>query len=1056
MEFEVVSLIFPLQDNSMVLQAASMANSSSKITPMTANSASAATAFPSGFKFKKILKETSRLAITTNGIRSRTRRSYLLSELTSLNHLLSTVPGIVAPRYPQVVAIASLIRAEIINYFRVYDLLTAKSIRKDTRKFYVAEDYEDHDIILLLAEIRKLIQHVETHVEVIRSYYMEYLVTIDMKKLNAQIAQHASISDIYKVQFDEILSDIQALQAIYQSSANVSEKITPSLKKLRMNWDMITYILYSRNIVLASRNLDSMRELGTRMTGIYDRSRFVDEIDSIIGHVMEPHDIFWFRERLVDTFSGALNSSSRQGNEISAVFTFLPGLRYSFHSNNPVDAERIKLSVEFFMDDRMNDLGIHIVALIKIYWAHLQALENQVTQIEAARRIEKIILQKHSNRNRDNDSTGGSQVGGSEHGDGPSNSRQYNSTVEAQPGSESEAWAKQSIEKLIDIHHRIVQVMSMVHQVGTFRIFRREYSIETFLRQRIVAFVEEQLINLFTQAVNDTTGLGALPTIYNMLAPKVLFCKLRTLCHATQLAFSFIDTHISTSMRSILFKECCDLSIPPPGYFASDTEATRSLADVMPTSTTAEYYGNLLWKVMDWFSKLCHQILSSDVLQSSSSDPPLIWAPFTRSFLRPTKLSMQHPSAASSKTRGSITNALFNSSTVNSAIGVSLDGLGLESYLSRQELSSLCHIIGVQGVRVLDQDLLSSIIERVGVIKEILFKHQQDLLDLYHDVTRIFEIARKLHEPVANAAGALKEIGILLSIRDLLHEALADSLQQYSPSLVSLTKTAAEMVHPFGNRKAAATIHSLAFDAGHLPNSSIDLALAQALSAHLFRGSDRACLSLLPVLGSILFVDESWRRAQYLSQYDCFADNEHLVCYALSKLFQCAFGKESIVELDSSLLISSSMQRLQRGGAGEVVTPTKKASTKATASETVMLHPANLISAFNTRPLASDRAAIAAYDIRIHSLVYLTMSMQVIYLMKSSAYHVKAYPVNHIVTAVEHFMRWMPLLTWSDFHALIPNQLLHVTRTDAANTVPEARRAAVRANSILSQASSLN
>lgn len=96
---------------------------------------------------------------------------------------------------------------------------------------------------------------------------------------------------------------------------------------------------------------------------------------------MEPYDIWWFRDKVVECFQNSMNSTSRQSFRASALITFLPSVRYALCLSNQIETERIKLSIEFFMDDRMNELGTHVITLIKLFWGHLQALENQVTQV---------------------------------------------------------------------------------------------------------------------------------------------------------------------------------------------------------------------------------------------------------------------------------------------------------------------------------------------------------------------------------------------------------------------------------------------------------------------------------------------------------------------------------------------------------------------------------------------------------------------------------------------------------------------------------------------------
>lgn len=217
-EFEVLSLVFPIQDSNFLSQAATVASSTlsgSKAVSSNASSgiqSSPATfTYPSGFKLKKILKELSRLAVSTSALRFRERRSFILGEITSLNLILDTLPGLVGPKLPVILAAASFAKVEMLNYFRIGALLDIKAVRKDCRSYFDANDYEDEDAVLLLSELRKLINHVNTNRDVIYNYYAEYLIHIDMKALRSISAKCIGIIESSKVSLDAITADIDKL-----------------------------------------------------------------------------------------------------------------------------------------------------------------------------------------------------------------------------------------------------------------------------------------------------------------------------------------------------------------------------------------------------------------------------------------------------------------------------------------------------------------------------------------------------------------------------------------------------------------------------------------------------------------------------------------------------------------------------------------------------------------------------------------------------------------------------------------------------------------------------
>lgn len=81
---------------------------------------------PKGFVFRSMLKEVAKEATKTCGLSMITRRAMLQQELATMNRLLTYIPGAMAPKFPQILALASLARAEVLSYFRHLNLQTRK------------------------------------------------------------------------------------------------------------------------------------------------------------------------------------------------------------------------------------------------------------------------------------------------------------------------------------------------------------------------------------------------------------------------------------------------------------------------------------------------------------------------------------------------------------------------------------------------------------------------------------------------------------------------------------------------------------------------------------------------------------------------------------------------------------------------------------------------------------------------------------------------------------------------------------------------------------------
>lgn len=245
-------------------------------------------------------------------------------------------------------------------------------------------------------------------------------------------------------------------------------------------------------------------------------------------------------------------------------------------------------------------------------------------------------------------------------------------------------------------------------------------------------------------------------------------------------------------------------------------------------------------------------------------------------------------------------------------------------------------------------------------------------------------------------------------------------------------------------------MYYLAFDCGNI--SANDVALAQALAPVLFMATDRPHLSLLPVLGSLYFLDESWKKAQYLSNMDCFLNNEHAVVYALSKLMICCFAKETMTELEASLIVSSSL----RSTLPKAATSSRPQQMKEKSFASLNVSNISLSTVNDRKPNPNNGANIAEYDFKIHSEAFLIISVQLLFMMKDHIYYGKHFPINNMLITLEHFGQYLPQSDILDFSRLLPSNILHLTRVDAATTSADSqpKRVVARSNSIVSQQSS--
>jgi hypothetical protein len=139
--------------------------------------------------------------------------------------------------------------------------------------------------------------------------------------------------------------------------------------------------------------------------------------------------------------------------------------------------------------------------------------------------------------------------------------------------------------------------------------------------------------------------------------PSVMLTEIVIGCRVLQTLFDFLVADLSKLLRIVLFRNFCTTNLLPPG-----NNRHSSVKDQSDNS--------LIWKIAQWFQSL--------VLQAAASESGLMWIPSTHSFAR-----------AKSTLRA------------------------IDVYINREEMAALCGFVGIQGIRVIDNVLISLVMDKV-------------------------------------------------------------------------------------------------------------------------------------------------------------------------------------------------------------------------------------------------------------------------------------------------------------------------------------------------------
>lgn len=221
---------------------------------------------------------------------------------------------------------------------------------------------------------------------------------------------------------------------------------------------------------------------------------------------------------------------------------------------------------------------------------------------------------------------------------------------ETLPGSESEVWAKKQIENFVLIQQHLCWIVTAAREKGKFRVHDLEYDPELYLREQVLQYFATRIGSLFVN------------TEQNPLRFSSVFRRLTCGCLAVQYVLRLMNLDVGVAMQDLLFSEFQDTAqVPPPGlpvplYVNLDKE-------------------KLIYKIALWFTETAQQI--------AHSSSGLVWSPSLQGFLNATHQ------------------------------GVSSE-FAVEAHLNQDELLQLVTMVGVQGVRAIESQLLTLLADEVS------------------------------------------------------------------------------------------------------------------------------------------------------------------------------------------------------------------------------------------------------------------------------------------------------------------------------------------------------
>lgn len=675
------------------------------------------------FKWKSYLKANHTTAASKCGSKHCERRQFLIVESAALVNLIRYNPGIIAPKFPILLAIGAMIKAELLFYYshvNCYD-----EVRRDARKYIDSLTYEsvNGDVSKLLTLQMELISLIYQHYQLIQCYYKEYVCRTDAKVLDVLISQNEgyinTLGPAYEQLMTSFLVDINNADSgssdgydrPNEDSSSVcspmdgkplaSSSLSYSLLPFRLNWNRVNLVLSTNNIPTAVRistissslliasssqsnsvNINmpppyvSMNAFIQRMNEVSQRTRFIDDLGGLIKSYLSVHELWWYSSGVMDSFLETIcfkdvdsaQASARRNTNPYVTEPFLNTMEYV--GGYFAFPALIHYNVTRECPEEMELLGISSTIFFDNLLSELCVMIMDVLKVLEN---EYLTMEKHCNAHQAAVRLQKLIV----------NRRQFRGGgggADPLPGYESEVSARSSISTLIEATRHISGILASVGKFSLVGVYDRKYDVMEFVKKKIHQYVETRLMAIMFEIDNNTSDVIKEDTHSCMSRPTDIIQNLVTCCHAMELALNCIDnytiykgkcTHslhkdtINEMLRVILYKHSnmVDLNLNPPG--------TAIPLEVSWSKIKEENANALIVKVVSWFRSVVLRIIDS------KGDDAVVWVPSKKCFAR----------VKSSK------NPLY----------AGTDSIGCdENYLNETDMAHLCSLIGIQGVRLME------------------------------------------------------------------------------------------------------------------------------------------------------------------------------------------------------------------------------------------------------------------------------------------------------------------------------------------------------------------
>jgi len=768
---------------------------------------------PKGLKLDKIMDALGKEAPQTCGKKHKERLSYVTGELEKLTFLLQTIPGIVGPKFPVVLATLAMAQSEVLWLFRHQSILPAKS----SKTF----DIDDFSMLELPDTIRlysQLVEIVRSHASVVQDYYREYLSTTHASMLEPELVSLRTYLQNSGPKVGQILDSLTT-----HMQADVTSPPAPdTFEALRLNWLRIESVLtgeFTATTLPAGADMRSIAPSIARMQLIVEHSRFVDNLDATLERYGQLSDCWWFRDDrdpankrwfFKEVFQHALSSGGTNGRACISFLHVISCNVCALHEYSPEEHVTLREESAQKVDELLTAIVDTVGDLLTTILEQTKMLSLKADPMEAAK-----LLQR-------------SQAGASRPKKGAE-------SAESIAGSESFPRSRSSIGTMVQAEANLAEILCAVNKSGTIPVFNFTYAPREYVRLFLIKY--------FRDFVNRTVRAGG-----QFDRPSTVVRKLSYCCSTLQKAATYVELDIAYMFRQVLF----EASFEQGSFGFGDAGATGASA----ATEIAQFYVSM----MD----------AEDLVYSVMND----------AFVK-------------------------RAQSVSSSRRVEPSATEFENYLDRHEVHKLSDIVGLHGIRILDESLVQYSSAHIETMQGVVRKNKDKLMALRNTVVDgDWEPVVASMEDLGQLVEGAVRVGNACACRDMVSRATNDAAQTHIPFVLECAQAASRTTSLMATPRAPPELHAVSKiwracgvqSCGDVPLWNV----VQPMQ-------DESVWAMFPAAFAATFTSNKWRGAQYISEIDGFANNAHVMLYAMNAVFSCSpsavAASEEFLRISASVLL---------------------------------------------------------------------------------------------------------------------------------------------------------